>query len=228
MNKLALPFLIFSTVTLARADRASSILGCTHNLKSIATGLEMWATDHNGHYPKELKELVPKYIEHVPPCPAAGTDTYSSSYREAGSEGFSMYCAGHHHKDFGLRRNEPGLDARHYLGPQSMLARLHKLEDRSNGQKPVQRCSQNLKNIATALEMWSTDHAGRYPKELADLKQGNYLRDIPRCLDRDPYSYQTGAHPDWFLLHCHGSNHKRDGSPANFPQYHSNKGLRRE
>ena len=227
MIKRALLFVVL-TVTLARADRANSILGCSQSLKAIATGLEMWASDHAGNYPKELKELVPKYIEHIPPCPAAGKDTYSSSYRAAGSEGFSMHCSGHFHKDFGLGKNQPTLDARHYLGPQSILPRLHQLEDQKSGAKPVLRCSQNLKNIATALEMYAADHQGHYPRELADLKSGGYLRDIPRCLDKDAYNYRMNTRPDFFLLHCHSANHKADGSPLNFPQYDSSKGLRRE
>lgn len=227
MIKRALLFTLL-TVTLARADRANSILGCTQNLKNIATGLEMWASDHEGRYPKDLKELVPKYIEHVPPCPAALKDTYSATYREAGSEGFSLYCGGHNHSDFGLPANQPTMDARHYLGPQSMLPRLHKLQDHKSGDKTVVRCTQNLKNLATALEMYSTDHSGRYPKELADLIPDGYMRNIPRCQDKDPYSYKMGSSPDWFVLHCHGANHKKDGCPVNFPQYDSNKGFRRE
>ncbi|MFN8608080.1 MAG: hypothetical protein U0931_11155 [Vulcanimicrobiota bacterium] len=228
MIKRTLILILLTIPWAARADRPNAISGCSQNLKNIATGLEMWASDHAGGYPKDLKQLVPKYIEHIPFCPAAGKDTYSSSYRQAGSEGFSMYCAGHYHKDFKLAENQPTMDARHYLGPQSMLARLHQMEDHNNGQKPVQRCCENLKKLATLLEMWSTDHSGRYPSELSDLKQGGYLRDLPRCRDKDPYVYRAGTGPDRFLLHCPGANHKADGSPLDFPQFDSMKGLRRE
>ena len=225
MRRLLLFILL--TVSLARADRVSSILGCTQNLKSIATGLEMYATDHAGNYPKSLKELIPTYIKSIPACPAAGQDTYSPSWRLAGSEGFFMCCSGKHHADFGLQTNQPSLDARHYLGPQSMLARLHALEDQKSGAKPIARCMNNLKNIATALEVWATDHGGRYPKSLKELKQG-YLRDLPQCLGKDTYRYQVSTMPDNYTVRCQGTNHIKDGSRANFPYYTSMKGLQRE
>ncbi|MCW5872921.1 MAG: hypothetical protein KIS61_37085, partial [Candidatus Eremiobacteraeota bacterium] len=146
--KRTLLFLLL-TVSLATA-RDNSILGCTQNLKGIATGLEMYASDHSGRYPASLQELVPKYLQSIPACPAARRDTYSASWRVAGGEGFYMCCAGNNHADFGLKANEPTCSARHYLGPASMLPRLHHLEDEKQGSKPVARCLQNLKNLATA------------------------------------------------------------------------------
>ena len=41
-------------------------------------------------------------------------------------------------------------------------------------------CKSNLKNIATALEMYSTDHEGEFPDSLEELTP-NYLRKLPRC-----------------------------------------------
>lgn len=226
MKRTLLLFLL--TVSLAGADRVSSILRCTQNLKGIATGLENYATDHAGAYPAKLKELVPVYLQSIPTCPAAHKDTYSASWRVAGGEGFYMSCSGNNHVDFGLQPNEPTCSARHYLGPASLLPRLHALQDRQTGAKPIARCLQNLKNIATALEMYASDHGGRYPETLKQLAQANYLRDVPRCLDQDAYSYQVKTRPDWFRLHCPGKNHARDGSPANYPVYDSQKGLIRE
>jgi hypothetical protein len=219
--------LLLLTVTLARADRVSSILGCTQNLKAIATGLEMYASDHAGKYPAALKVLVPTYLKSIPECPAAHKDTYSSTWRTAGSEGFYMHCSGNHHGDFGLKAEQPTYNARHGLGPAALLPRLHALEDKESGAKPVVRCMQNLKNMATALEMYAGDNNGRYPTSLKSLEQ-SYLRDLPRCLDKDPYIYQAKTQPDGFELHCPGRNHVKDGSPANKPAYDSQKGLIRE
>lgn len=89
-------------------------------------------------------------------------------------------------------------------------------------------CKSNLKNIGTALEMYSTDHSGRYPKSLGELSP-NYLRTIPTCpaVERDTYStsYQSAATPDAYTVFCSGANHTGVGIPPNFPRYDSNRGL---
>jgi hypothetical protein len=43
----------------------------------------MWATDHQGEYPKSLDELTPDCLVTIPICPVSGSgsDTYSSSYQ---------------------------------------------------------------------------------------------------------------------------------------------------
>jgi len=220
--------LLLLTATLAGADRVSSIQGCTQNLKNIATGLEYYATDHGGNYPAGLQDLVPKYLQSIPACPAAHKDTYSASWRVAGGEGFYMCCKGNNHADFGLKPDEPTCSARHYLGPASLMTRLHRLEDQQKGLKPVARCMQNLKNLATALQMYAADHNGRYPETLKQLQPDGYMRDLPLCLDKDTYGYQVKTGPDWFRLNCPGGNHAKDGSPKDFPRYDSQKGLIRE
>lgn len=66
-------------------------------------------------------------------------------------------------------------------------------------------CKSNLKNIATALEMYSTDNAGRYPTSLAPLTP-MYLKTIPTCpaAAKDSYSetYKMGVNPDSYSFNC--------------------------
>jgi hypothetical protein len=38
--------------------------------------MEMYAKDHDGHYPGDLEQLSPKYLKTMPSCPAAGKSTY--------------------------------------------------------------------------------------------------------------------------------------------------------
>ena len=83
-----------SNFTLAR--RQGQTTACSSNLKNIGTALEMWSTDNSGKYPPDLKPLVPGHLEAVPTCPAAGSDTYSASYKTVGA-GFSLACSGNHH-----------------------------------------------------------------------------------------------------------------------------------
>ncbi|MCE7872894.1 hypothetical protein DYH09_21285 [bacterium CPR1] len=56
-------------------------------------------------------------------------------------------------------------------------------------------CKSNLKNIATALEMFSTDNKGAYPPQLAGLTP-NYLKLIPNCPGAgfDTYSSSFESH----------------------------------
>ena len=98
-------------------------------------------------------------------------------------------------------------------------------------------CKSNLKNIATALEMWSTDHEGAYPKTLAELTP-EYLKYIPTCpaAGKDSYSDRyaafqaqadktvNGEKLDYFFG-CAGHHHANLDIPAEYPDYNSVRGL---
>lgn len=68
----------------------------------------------------------------------------------------------------------------------------------------LRECRKNLKNLGTALEMYSTDWAGQFPQNLEKLTP-DYIREMPQCLavDRDTYSqtYRVGE-LDVFGLWC--------------------------
>ncbi|MFP4496675.1 MAG: prepilin-type N-terminal cleavage/methylation domain-containing protein, partial [Vulcanimicrobiota bacterium] len=51
---------------------------------------------------------------------------------------------------------------------------------RARAQGQYTACASNLRNVATALEMYATDHTGRYPADLGDIKP-DYLRQVPEC-----------------------------------------------
>ncbi|MGE0492296.1 MAG: DUF3352 domain-containing protein [Vulcanimicrobiota bacterium] len=90
-------------------------------------------------------------------------------------------------------------------------------------------CKSNLKNIATACEMYSTDWSGRYPTELA-LLTPNYLKTIPSCpaAQKDTYTgtYQMGTSPDSYRFACEGNHHSEVASED--PYYTSDQGLMAE
>ena len=94
-------------------------------------------------------------------------------------------------------------------------------------------CKSNLKNIATACEMYSTDayavdKVERYPLSLGALTP-NYLKMIPRCpaCQKDSYSesYLRAEGPASFTVYCQGGNHESAGVKGNYPQYNSTAGL---
>lgn len=74
--------------------RKQVLLACSSNLKNIATALELFSTDHNGHYPVTLHELTPTYMRTIPACPMTGA-TYAYSSRR-NPEDFEIVCTGRH------------------------------------------------------------------------------------------------------------------------------------
>ncbi len=101
---------------------------------------------------------------------------------------------------------------------------------RARSQGQFTACKSNLKNMATALEMWSTDHEGRYPSRLSELTEGGqYLRMIPTCpaagIDTYSSTYQAGQDPDQYQVGCSGHNHGGVDAGPGYPQYNSVSGL---
>lgn len=99
---------------------------------------------------------------------------------------------------------------------------------RARAQGQFTACKSNLKNIGTALEMYSTDASGRYPTAITAL-QPNYLKTIPTCASAGTATYTGGyssaSNPDAYTVVCTGTNHKAVDAAANYPQYNSVQGL---
>lgn len=97
---------------------------------------------------------------------------------------------------------------------------------RARAQGLLTSCKSNLKNIATALEMYSTDSAGRYPSALATLAP-NYLKQVPSCPSGGgAYVLTTTSVPDVFSITCSATQqHSGAGVAAGYPQYYSVSGL---
>jgi len=89
-------------------------------------------------------------------------------------------------------------------------------------------CESNLKNMGTALEMYSTDNNGKYPVSLAGITP-NYLIKIPSCpsAQKDTYSgsYKCSSRYDSYTIMCKGHNHSDTETPENYPRYDSTQGL---
>lgn len=99
---------------------------------------------------------------------------------------------------------------------------------RARAQGQFTACKSNLKNIGTALEMYSTDASGRYATGLANLTP-NYLKTIPTCPSAGSNTYTAGytsaSNPDAYSVVCSGTNHTAVDALANYPQYNSVQGL---
>jgi hypothetical protein len=124
-----------------------------------------------------------------------------------------------------------GLRQRHILSSLAMLA-LVALTLRylhyKDPQRQLTECKSNLKNLGTAMEMYSTDWSGHYPNRLLKLVP-NYLDALPTCPTCEAMTYQMEYGPeashneagfhDYYYLYCEGHNHSRAGVPENIPAY---------
>lgn len=81
---------------------------CRENMRKIGTALEMYSTDNSGHYPDRLKDLAPDYLESIPTCPSAETDTYSAGYQGWRNPDYYTYCcSGKNHIAAFVQENYP-------------------------------------------------------------------------------------------------------------------------
>ena len=95
-------------------------------------------------------------------------------------------------------------------------------------------CKSNLKNLGTALEMYSTDFGGKYPRNLSQLTP-NYLKTIPVCPTAGRVSYRCSFGPnaplnpehykDYYLVECVGGNHEAVSVTGDYPAYNGIAGL---
>lgn len=87
-------------------------------------------------------------------------------------------------------------------------------------------CKSNLKNTATALEMYAADNQGAYPGELAQLTP-NYVKILPNCpsAQEDTYSITYVGRGEHFTLYCSGAHHLASNTPAGYPKYSDREGL---
>jgi hypothetical protein len=88
-------------------------------------------------------------------------------------------------------------------------------------------CESNLKNLGTALEMYSCDNGGAYPHSLA-MVTPNYLKMLPTCpaAGTVTYCYMYTRKPDNYTMCCGGRWHNQAGLNPDFPRYSSTEGLR--
>ena len=70
-------------------DRESD---CKVNLLNMATGMEMYSTDHHGRYPDSYEKLLPSYLQALPVCPEGGNYVLQVGPQAPGNEqGYQDY-----------------------------------------------------------------------------------------------------------------------------------------
>lgn len=130
----------------------------------------------------------------------------------------------------GLEYRCVGIGAAPLLGVGAAIMVPNFTKARSQGQ--LTACKSNQKNIATALEMYSTDYAGAYPKSMNQLTP-NYLKTIPSCpvagtdTYSSSYSLKKSDNGDYqiYEVFCSGANHVQSAVPENYPRYNGDVGI---
>lgn len=69
-------------------------------------------------------------------------------------------------------------------------------------------CSTNLKNLATACDLYGSKNGGMYPDSL-DKTVPEYFEQVPKCLITDwDYAYEVSHNPERFTITCRGWAHR--------------------
>ena len=96
-----------------------------------------------------------------------------------------------------------------------VVAYLHSLYRYSDGEivyrrktKPAAACAANLRQLAAAAELWSSDHPGEVPT-LEGLVGPGYFRVLPKCPSGGVYSLSKES--DEFVPHCSIPEHDKRG-----------------
>lgn len=105
---------------------------------------------------------------------------------------------------------------------------------RARSRGSLTACKSNLKNMGTAMEMYSTDFGGKYPRYMSRLTP-NYLKTIPECPSAGTATYHmtfgpmapynTKNYQDYYFIDCTGENHLTISLPPDYPQYNGIVGL---
>lgn len=109
---LTVVFIIAAIISLVlphlrRAVFKAQLSNCQSNLRNLASALEQYRNESE-IYPDGLSNLVPRYFEKVPICPAVGSDTYSSGYTlSTKKDEFTVACKGENHKALGYGEDQP-------------------------------------------------------------------------------------------------------------------------
>lgn len=89
--------------------RPSSAQSCHRNVRNLGRAVTEYQHDHQDKLPETLQDLIPDYLITIPPCSAAGRDTYTEGYDRNLKEdrAFEITCSGHYHASEGLGPNTP-------------------------------------------------------------------------------------------------------------------------
>lgn len=196
----------------SKADQ--EFMSCCREIRQLGRACNEWASTHGGAFPASLEVLTPKYLRKIGNCPLGKPYIYKKDK----SQGYILECSSPHGKV------RPAFNAKDGY-PSAVLKKAEAIS--ASSRTNASACKSNLRNIATAAEMYASDHNGRYP-ETMDALSPNYLYPKLKCpaTGSDTYSvaYRSTSSPAYYRVNCQGHHHKDEGYKPNFPAYDSVKG----
>lgn len=98
---------------------------------------------------------------------------------------------------------------------------------RSRGR--LSACETNLRNVASALEVYSTENGKHFPTALTDLAP-TYIQSVPTCPSAGNgtayiQGFTSKTNPSAYTLSCKGAWHRDLGLPEDAPAFHYGTGL---
>ena len=210
------------------AERAWNDLdGCARNLETLRSAVEAYHA-RAGAYPARLQEAMASST--VPPCPAAGQDTYTASYRlTSDGRGYRVACQGRWHAGLGVPLDHPLYASDQGLVVPVTARRGPARAPRAPLEPGAEQCVTNLRNLGTAVELYAAQNDGALPRSLAQLVP-SVMKVLPTCpaAGRDTYSstYASTRKPLGYTIACGGSHHRSAGLAPDHPSISSDGGVR--
>lgn len=103
---------------------------------------------------------------------------------------------------------------------------------RARAKSQLSGCEQNVKNIATAVEMYLVKNQ-KLPLVSGDdwtflTDGGKYMKVMPTCPSAGIVTYAIdidSENPTQYTIYCKGNNHEICDIPPDYPAYEANSGL---
>lgn len=217
-----------------------NLIRCKTNLKNIATACELYSADHNGNYPKSLKEIK-SYLPELPTCPISGNtpkegETNYEYSTNSSLDSYTLRC-NCDHSAAGVKQgyiefnSTDGLvcpidealksSAGATAGANEELQKAMEEMEKAKNEMNYGLCSANMGLVASACTIYKMNH-NSYPDNLdeaiAEFNHDNTLSDSAfKCPCGGSYVFEKNG--DSFKIYCTG-NHKND-TPYGYPQFDS-------
>lgn len=145
---------------------------CESNLRNIFIAIELYSADHRGNCPGKLEQLTPDYLFKMPECPAAGKDTYTSSYslkKDSTGEYYILFCSGNNHANAGYGKNFPCYEYK--------LGDIKKKPGYTNEEKKRMKQREAMMLLGDALKAFTGKEGKKARKILEQVKKMDVLDD---------------------------------------------------
>lgn len=203
----------------------NDLMTCRRNLKEMGAAVEKFYAAQ-GHFPDDLSQLAPAYLQRIPDCPAFGSSTYG--YQHDSVHRFYMICCqGHWHETQTHAAGFPQYNSRYGVVNNPDELRKAGLADTGTlsperADRLMRECQGNLIKIKKAITNYASAQGGRYPDSLNDLVPGSF-KYLPVCpaAGTMTYRFRKSENSQGYSLWCDGNWHEDSLGRGHFPHLES-------